>query len=54
MPTLLPAMTRSILDLARRERLPLATLDDWLRNAAARAGVALLRLEEADSGLHSI
>jgi len=44
MPTLLSAMTRSILDLARRERLPLATLDDRLRNAAAREGVALLRL----------
>jgi len=28
------------LDLARRERLPLATLDDRLRGAAARAGVA--------------
>jgi hypothetical protein len=44
MPTLLSAMTRSILDLARRERLPLATLDDRLRNAAAREGVALFRL----------
>ncbi len=31
------------LDLARRERLPLATLDDRLRNAAARAGVESLR-----------
>lgn len=31
------------LDLARRERLPLATLDDRLRAAAARAGVELLR-----------
>ena len=31
------------LDLARRERLPLATLDDRLRKAAAHAGVALLR-----------
>lgn len=31
------------LDLARRERLPLATLDDQLRNAAAHAGVELLR-----------
>ena len=31
------------LDLARRERLPLATLDDRLRNAAALAGVELLR-----------
>jgi predicted nucleic acid-binding protein len=31
------------LDLARRERLPLATLDDRLRNAAGRAGVELLR-----------
>jgi predicted nucleic acid-binding protein len=31
------------LDLARREKLPLATLDDKLRAAAARAGVELLR-----------
>jgi predicted nucleic acid-binding protein len=31
------------LDLARRERLPLATLDDKLRAASARAGVELLR-----------
>ena len=31
------------LDLARRERLPLATLDDRLRNGAAHAGVELLR-----------
>jgi len=31
------------LDLARRERLPLATFDDRLRNAAAHAGVELLR-----------
>jgi predicted nucleic acid-binding protein len=31
------------LDLARRERLPLATLDDRLRNAAAHAGIELLR-----------
>ena len=31
------------LDLARRERLPLATLDEKLRAAAARAGVELLR-----------
>ena len=31
------------LDLARRERLPLATLDAKLRAAAARAGVELLR-----------
>jgi len=31
------------LDLARRERLPLATLDDRLRSAAAQAGVELLR-----------
>jgi predicted nucleic acid-binding protein len=31
------------LDLARRERLPLATLDDGLRAAATRAGVRLLR-----------
>ena len=31
------------LDVARRERLPLATLDDDLRAAAARAGVTLIR-----------
>jgi predicted nucleic acid-binding protein len=31
------------LDLARRERLPLATLDEPLRAATARAGVTLLR-----------
>lgn len=31
------------LDLARRQRLPLATLDDTLRAAAGRAGVQLLR-----------
>jgi len=31
------------LDLARRKRLPLATLDDKLRAAAARGGVELLR-----------
>jgi predicted nucleic acid-binding protein len=31
------------LDVARRERLPLATLDEELRAAARRAGVALLR-----------
>ena len=31
------------LDVARRERLPLATLDQALRAAAARAGVALIR-----------
>ena len=31
------------LDLARRERLALATLDDRLRAAAAKAGVELLR-----------
>ncbi len=30
------------LELARRERLPLATLDDDLRKAAGRAGVALI------------
>ena len=30
------------LDLARRERLPLATLDEQLRAAAARAGVELV------------
>jgi predicted nucleic acid-binding protein len=31
------------LDLARHERLPLATLDERLRAAAAQAGVELLR-----------
>jgi predicted nucleic acid-binding protein len=31
------------LDVARRERLPLATLDEDLRAAAAHAGVALIR-----------
>ncbi len=31
------------LDLARHEKLPLATLDDRLRAAAAQAGVELLR-----------
>ncbi len=31
------------LDLARREGLPLATLDKGLRAAAAKAGVALLK-----------
>lgn len=31
------------LDLARRERLALATLDDRLRAAASRAGVTLVR-----------
>lgn len=31
------------LDLARREQLPLATLDEELRTAALRAGVRLLR-----------
>lgn len=31
------------LNLARRERLPLATLDEDLRAAAAQAGVALVR-----------
>jgi predicted nucleic acid-binding protein len=31
------------LDLARHERLPLATLDEQLRAAAAKAGVELLR-----------
>jgi predicted nucleic acid-binding protein len=34
------------LDLARRERLPLATLDAELRAAARQAGVALLRRAE--------
>jgi len=31
------------LDVARRERLPLATLDEGLRAAASRAGVTLVR-----------
>ncbi len=31
------------LELARRERLPIATLDDALRAAATKAGVTLLR-----------
>jgi predicted nucleic acid-binding protein len=31
------------LDLARRERVPLATLDEHLRVAAPKAGVELLR-----------
>lgn len=31
------------LDVARRERLPLATLDEDLRAAATQAGVALIR-----------
>jgi len=31
------------LDVAKRERLPLATLDEPLRAAAAQAGVALVR-----------
>jgi predicted nucleic acid-binding protein len=31
------------LELARQERLPLATLDKGLRAAAAKAGVALLK-----------
>ncbi len=31
------------LETARRERLPLATLDNSLRNAASRAGVELFR-----------
>ena len=31
------------LDLARQEKLPLASLDEWLRAAAPPAGVALLR-----------
>jgi predicted nucleic acid-binding protein len=31
------------LDVARRERLPLATLDEELRAAATQAGVALVR-----------
>ena len=34
------------LDLARRERLPIATLDRELRAAATQAGVALLRRAE--------
>jgi predicted nucleic acid-binding protein len=39
----LSAYDAAYLDLARRERLPLATLDDKLRAAAGRAGVELLR-----------
>jgi len=39
----LSAYNAVYLDLARRERLPLATLDDRLRAAAAHAGVELLR-----------
>jgi predicted nucleic acid-binding protein len=39
----LSAYDADYLDLARRERLPLATLDDRLRSAAARAGVELVR-----------
>jgi predicted nucleic acid-binding protein len=39
----LSAYDAAYLDLARRERLPLATLDDRLRGAAKRAGVALVR-----------
>jgi predicted nucleic acid-binding protein len=39
----LSAYDAAYLDLARREKLPLATLDDHLRAAATRAGVTLLR-----------
>jgi predicted nucleic acid-binding protein len=39
------------LDLARRERLPLATLDHRLRAAAARAGVELVRCRGANTRL---
>jgi predicted nucleic acid-binding protein len=39
----LSAYDAAYLDLARREKLPLATLDDHLRAAATRAGVAVLR-----------
>jgi len=39
----LSAYNAVYLDLARRERLPLATLDDRLRAAAAHAEVELLR-----------
>ncbi|MFB3920370.1 MAG: type II toxin-antitoxin system VapC family toxin [Terriglobia bacterium] len=38
----LSAYDASYLDVARHERLPLATLDEDLRAAAARAGVALI------------
>lgn len=39
----LPAYDAVYLNLARHERLPLASLDDRLRAAAAQAGVELLR-----------
>jgi predicted nucleic acid-binding protein len=39
----LSAYDAGYLDVARRERLPIATLDEALRAAATRAGVALLR-----------
>ena len=39
----LHAYDAAYLDLARRERLRLATLDDQLRAAATRAGVELVR-----------
>lgn len=43
----LSAYDASYLDLALLEGLPLATLDKGLRNAAARAGVELLKISEA-------
>lgn len=39
----LSAYDATYLELARRERLPLATLDDRLKAAAPQAGVGLLR-----------
>ncbi|PYT41398.1 MAG: VapC toxin family PIN domain ribonuclease [Acidobacteria bacterium] len=39
----LTAYDAAYLDLARREELPLATLDKGLRAAATKAGVALLK-----------
>jgi len=39
----LSAYDAAYLDVARRERLPLVTLDEDLRAAATRAGVALIR-----------
>ncbi len=42
-PSGLSAYDAVYLDLARREQLPLATLDEGLRAAASQAGVRLLR-----------
>ena len=39
----LSAYDAAYLEVARRERLPLATLDEGLRTAAARSDVGLLR-----------